>query len=102
MENKATSKLLFCNEFGLRFILKAMIWDKGMHFRPFLRPKSVSCTLRQRFPRFSSLKGVAEHSWAARKRGGGPVGTLPLCESVSEYCHSGYVVIKFLTMGAKG
>ena len=36
----------------------------GMRFRPLLLLKSVFRTLGKRFLRFSSLKGVVEHSWA--------------------------------------
>lgn len=104
----------------------------GMRFRPLLLLKSVFRTLGKRCLRFSSLKGVVEHSWATlfpifatevadegevrveeeRKCGGEygggtkkrrrPGGVAASLLWMSEYYHSGYAWIKFLTMGAKG
>lgn len=103
----------------------------GMRFRPLLLLKSVFRTLGKRFLRFSSLKGLVEHSWATlfpifatevadegvvwvgeeRKCGGEYGGGTkkrrrPGRDAASqlgmgEYDHSGYVGIKFLTAEAK-
>ena len=104
----------------------------GMCFRPLLLLKSVFRTLGKRFLRFSSLKGVVEHSWATlfpifatevadegvvrveeeRKCGGEygggtkkrrrPGRDAASLLGMSEYYHSGYVGIKDLSMGTKG
>ena len=102
----------------------------GMRFRPLLLLKSVFRTLGKRFLRFSSLKGVVEHSWATlfpifatevadegvvrveeerkcggygggTKKGRGPGRAAASQLGMGEYDHLGYVGIKFLTAEAK-
>lgn len=54
---------IFC-DCGLTDRSSISPWSMGMRFRPLLLLKSVFRTLGKRFLRFSSLKGVVEHSWA--------------------------------------